>query len=91
MNLAVAIEAVLAQHILVGSAPGQTLAAVRLAGVKRRCVALLAKSWSAGGQQGLVNGSVGLVAKAAVFSYWLVLPQEWAALLLVTGKAVLVD
>ena len=91
MDLAVAIQAVLAQHILVAAAAGQTFAAVGQAGVESCHMALLAQGWAASGEQSVMHRAVRTVAEAAILCHRRVLPEERSALLLVTLEAIVVD
>ena len=93
MNLAVTVETVLAYQVLVGggSATGQTLAAVGLAGMEGRSVALLAQCGPAGGQQGFMDRPMRLVAQGAIFGNRWVLPEERPTLVGVAAEAVVVE
>ena len=91
MNLAMAVEAVFTQHILIGTATGQAFTAVGLAGVECRGVALLAQGRPAGGQKRLVDGAMRLVTQAAILRRGRVFPKEGAAFVRVATEAVVVD
>jgi hypothetical protein len=91
MNLAVAVKAVFTQHVLVGGASRQPLAAIGLAGVESRRMALLAQGGSPGGQQGFIDRTMGSVTQGAVLCRWRVFPQERAAFVGVAAETVIVD
>ena len=81
VHLAVTVQAVLAQHILVGGAAGQALAAVGYAGVKGRSVALLAQGRASGRQQAVIDRAVGSMTQGAVLRRRRMFPQKWTALI----------
>ena len=80
MYLAVTVQAVLTQHVLIGTPPWQTLRAIRQAGMKRCRMALLAQQWRPLDQQGRVIAAMWLVAQCAVLGSRRVLPQKRPAL-----------
>ena len=91
MNLAVAVKAILTQQILVGRTARQTLAAVGLAGVEGRCMALLAQGRATRSQQGFVDRTMWPVTQGAIFSRRGVLPQERTSFIRVAAEAVVVE
>jgi hypothetical protein len=91
VHLAVAVEAVFAEQVVVGLAGWQALGAVGLAGVKGGGMALLAQGGTPGSEQAVVDRTVGPVTQAAVFCHRGMFPQEGPAFLLVARQAVVVD
>ena len=91
--LAVAIQAIFTQHILVGTATatGKPLSAIGKARMEGRCMALLAKGGTTGAEQPRMDRTVSAVAQGAIFCDRGMLPQERAAFLLMTAQAIVVQ
>ena len=91
VHLAVTVQAVLAQDVLVGGAARYAAAVISLARVEVGRVTLLAQEGAAGGQQAGLHRTVRVVAVAAILDDRLVFPQVGPALLLVALVAVVVQ
>ena len=86
-----AIQAVFAQHILVGAAAGKALCAIGQAGVESGSVTLLAQGRPASCEQARVYRAVRSMTQGAVFSRRWMLPQKRPPFFLVTTETVVVN
>ena len=91
MYLAVAIQTLAGQHLWRCALWRYAGSAVSDAWMVPGVVALLAQPGAATVEQGRVVRTMRLVANAAIFAYWLVFPQEWAAFFSMAFVAGFVD
>ena len=89
--LAVTVQAIFAEHILVGTAAGKPLRAIGKARMEGRGMALLAKGGTTCAKQTRMDRTVGAVTQGAIFCDRGVLPQERSALFLVTAQAIVIQ
>lgn len=87
MYLAVAVQAIFTEQVLVRLIARKPLCAVGHAGVKRNRMALLALGRTTGDEQAFMNRAVGAMAQTAVLRRRGVFKEKGAALFLVAAEA----
>ena len=89
--LAVTVEAVLAQNILVGGSIACAATVVLHTGMEGGGMTLLTQEGPACDQQAGVHRAMRFVTGAAIFGYRRVFPQVWAALVVVTAITIVIQ